>query len=177
MRCRLTVFHDRYFPSQSEQKHFLFGIIPFEKYKAGNSCKTKPFAVKPTKNKMKHHAVYPRLVAGFATWRVQIDKHFSPLANDSTAPYRGSQSEKTSSWSGAKNDDSQRENKIFCRLFSYMLRFVTWICYIFVHKLLLSVNCKKPMDNQLTPEAMVKAILDEPRARTLMERLICETVR
>ena len=29
---------------------------------------------------------------------------------------------------------------------------------------------------QFTPEAMVKAILEEPRARTLMEKLICETV-
>ena len=30
--------------------------------------------------------------------------------------------------------------------------------------------------DKLTPEAMVKAIMQEPRARTLMERLICETV-
>ena len=29
---------------------------------------------------------------------------------------------------------------------------------------------------QFTPEAMVKAILEELRARTLMEKLICETV-
>jgi len=57
----------------------------------------------------------------------------------------------------------------------YMLRSVECICYIFIPKILFSVNGKKPLD-KLTPEAMVKAILEEPRARTLMQRLTCETV-
>ena len=30
--------------------------------------------------------------------------------------------------------------------------------------------------DQLMPDAMVKAIWEEPRARTLIEKLICETV-
>ena len=103
------MLHDRNFQLQSEQKHFVFGIIPFKKQKAGDTyvgCKTKPFAVKQI-NKMKHHALYLRLVAQFS----QHDEDFSPLANDSATPYRGNQSAKTSSWSGAKTDDSSREGK------------------------------------------------------------------
>ena len=68
VRCRLTMLHDRNFQLQSEQKHFVFGIIPFKKQKAGDTyagCKTKPFAVKQI-NKMKHHALYVRLVAQFS---------------------------------------------------------------------------------------------------------------
>ena len=50
------------------------------------------------------------------------------------------------------------------------------ICYIFIHKISFSVNIRKNSMAQFTPEEMVKAILEEPRARTLMEKLICETV-
>lgn len=59
---------------------------------------------------------------------------------------------------------------------SYMLRSVACICYIFIHKISFYVNICKHSMAQFTPEAMVKAILEEPRARTLMEKLICETV-
>ena len=105
-----------------------------------------------------------------------MTRTFSVLANDSVTPYRGNQSEKTCSWSGAKTDDSRRAKKKFPSSVSYMLRSVACICYIFIHKISFSVNISKNSMAQFTPEEMVKAILEEPRARTLMEKLICETV-
>ena len=40
-----------------------------------------------------------------------MTRTFSVLDNDSVTPYRGNQSEKTCSWSGAKTDDSRRAKK------------------------------------------------------------------
>ena len=123
------------------------------------------FAVKQL-HEMKHGTHHTRGLSQSS----QHDENISVLANDSVTPYRGNQSEKTCSWSGAKTDDSRRAKKKFPSSVSYMLRSVVCICYIFIHKISFSVNISKNSMAQFTPEEMVKAILEEPRARTLMEK-------